>query len=598
MAVKVGKKYIILKWFAATLLFVALLLTAITWYLSVKLKPIVTAELKELVLKTTDHLYRIEFSAVNTNVLTGISSLTDVKIIPDTTVYRKMITLKNAPNNLYYVKLKKLAVRNFHPLKLWRQKKLNIDLLLFDNASIEMTNRQFDFNEEKLPRPKRSPYDYISKYLKELRIRTIDFKNASFKYVDNNHPGKLEIDAVDNLNITLRDWLIDAHSAVDKSRFYLLKDVVINLKDYTYATPDSMYYVRLNQLDFTASSGKLNIKSFMLEPRYSEKLFGSIDGYAQDRYSMQLSNLGFTGINLPLYVLRQELFAKEMNIANGYLNVVNNNTLPKKIIDKTGQYPHQLLQKARGKLNIEKLNLKDIDISYAEFDKEGKNKGVITFEGASGVISNVTNVAKARAKNPFMMANLTSYVMGSGKLDVNFKFNLIAEDGAFSYSGVLANMEGRALNRITKPLGLVKVNSGYIKKLRFDIDANDSLARGNVSFAYNDLSVALLKKVKGENRLVKKGLMSFLANALVINSDNPNAEGVFVTAPVLHERIKTASFFNFIWQTLFQGVKYSVGLTPQKKQEIEDQIAKFEKRKVDRQERLKRRAMRSKKRHR
>lgn len=594
MVVKVGKKYIILKWFAVALLFVALLLTAVTWYLSVKLKPIVTAELKELVLKATDKLYRIEFSAVNTNVLTGISSLTDVEIIPDTAVYQKMIGLKKAPNNLYHVKLKKLAVRNFHPFRLWRQRRLNIDLLLFDNASIEMTNRQFEFNEEKLPRPERSPYDYISKYLKELRIRTIDFKNASFKYIDNNNPAKPEVDAVNNLNITLRDWLIDAHSATDKSRLYLLKDVVINLKDYTYATSDSLYYVRLNQLDFTASSGRLNIKSFMLEPRYPEKLFGSTQGYAQDRYSMQLSNIGFTGINLPLYVLRKELFAKEMNIANGYLNVVNNNTLPKKMVDKTGQYPHQLVQKAKGKLNIEKLNLKNINISYAEFDKEGKNKGIITFERTWGTISNVTNVEKARAKNPFMVADLTSYVMGAGKLDVNFKFNLIAKDGDFSYSGILANMEGKALNRITRPLGLVKVNSGYIKKLTFNIDANDKVARGNVSFAYNHLSVALLKKVKGENRLVKQGLMSFLANAMIINSDNPNAAGVFITAPVFNERIKTASFFNFVWKTLFQGVKHSVGLTPQKEQKIKDQIARFEKRKVDRQERLKRRALRSK----
>ena len=36
-----------------------------------------------------------------------------------------------------------------------------------------------------------------------------------------------------------------------------------------------------------------------------------------------------------------------------------------------------------------------------------------------------------------MGVSLTSYVMGSGKLDVNFKFNLIAKDGAFSYSGGL-----------------------------------------------------------------------------------------------------------------------------------------------------------------
>ena len=592
MIVEAGKKYMILKWFGAALLFVALFLTAVTWYLSAKLKPIVTSELKELVLKTTDSLYQIEFSSVNVNALTGISSLHDVKIFPDTVVYNKMVATKHAPNNLYHIKLKKLAVRNFHPWRLWRYKRLNIDLLLFDNPCIEMTNRQFDFNEEKPAQPKRSPYDYISKYLKELRIHTIEFKNASFKYINNNNTDAPKVDAVSNLNVTLKDWLIDPHSASDERRIYLLKDVVIELKDYNYATPDSLYYIKLNQLDFAASSGKLNIKSFSVEPRYSERLFGSTLGYAKDRYSIQMSDIGLTGINLPLYILKQELFAKEMNIANGSLAVVNNNTLPKKIENKTGQYPHQQLQKASGKLSIEKLNLNNIDISYAEFDKEGKNKGMITFEHTWGTISNVTNVEKAKAKNHFMVAELTSSVMGAGKLDVNFKFDLTAMDGAFSYSGALVNMEGKALNRITKPLGLVKVNSGHIDKLAFDIKANDQLAKGEVGFAYKNLSVALLKKVKGEDRLVKQGLISFLANALIIDPDNPNANGIFVKAPIVRKRVETASFFNFIWKTLFQGVKYSVGLTPQKEQKIKAQIAKFEKLKADRQERIKRREKR------
>jgi hypothetical protein len=595
MNVKAGKKYMMLKWFGAALLFVAVFLTALTWYLSAKLKPIITAELNELVLKTTGSLYQIEFSSVNVNALTGISSLNDVKILPDTAVYNRMVAAKNAPNNLYRIKLKKLAIRNFHPWRLWRHKRLNIDLLLFDNASIEMKNRQFEFNEDKTAQLKRSPYDYISKYLKELRIHTIEFKNASFKYINNNDAERPKIDTVSNLNVTLKDWLIDAHSATDKNRIYLLKDVVINLNNYNYATSDSLYYIKLNQLDFAASTGKLNIKSFSVEPRFTERQFGTTLGYAKDRYSIQMSDIGLTGINLPLYILKQELFAKEMNVANGALAVVNNNTLPKKIENKTGQYPHQQLQKASGRLSIEKLNLNNIDISYAEFDKEGKNKGIITFEHTWGTVTNLTNVEKAKAKNHFMVADLSASVMGAGKLDVNFKFDLTAKDGAFSYSGALVDMEGKALNRITRPLGLVKVNSGHIDKLAFDIKANDQLARGEVSFAYKDLSVAILKKVKGEDRLVKQGLMSFLANALIINSDNPNANGVFVTAPITHKRIETASFFNFIWKTLFQGVKYSVGLTPMKEQKIKAQIARFERMKADRQERIKRREKRLKK---
>lgn len=593
MSMEAGKKYMILKWFAAALVFVAFLLAGTTWYLSIKLKPIITAELKELVLKTTDSLYHIEFSAVNTNVLTGISSLNDVKIFPDTAVYNRMIGTKHAPNNLYYIKLKKLAVRNFHPWRLWRYKRLNIDLLLFDNPSIEMVNRQFGFNEGKKPHPRKSPYDYISKYLKELRIHTIGFKNASFKYINKNNPGRLDIEAVNNLDITLVDWLIDAKSATDKSRIYLLKDVVINLNNYTYPTADSLYYIRLDKLDFTASSGKLNINSLRVEPRYTEESFGSILGYAQDRYSVEMTDIGLTGINLPLYILKQELFAKEMNMANGSVTVVNNNRFPKQIADKTGKYPHQQLQKISSKLHIEKVNVKNVDVSYAEFDKEGKNKGMISFERTWGTIVNLTNVQQAKANRHFMTADLTSYVMGSGKLDVDFKFDLNAKDGAFSYRGVLADMEGKALNHITKPLALVRVNSGHIDKLEFDIHANDRMATGKVNFAYKDLSVALLKKTKGENRLVKQGLISFLANALVINSDNPNAEGVFVTAPIVHKRVETASFFNFIWKTLFDGVKYSVGLTPMKEKEIKEKIYKFEQLKTDRQERIKRRQKRS-----
>ncbi|MEQ7798536.1 hypothetical protein ABDJ41_01885 [Pedobacter sp. ASV1-7] len=595
MAVEAGKKYMILRWFAAALLFVALSLTAFTLYLGAKLKPIFTAKIKELVLEATNNLYRIEFSGVNVNALTGISSLTDVKIIPDTAVYRRMVETKQAPNNLYHIKLKKLAIRNFHPWRLWRYKQLNIDLLLFDNPCVEMVNRQFDFNDDKLPQPKQSPYDYISKYLKELHIRTVDFKNASFKYIDNNGE-KPEIDAIENLNVTLKDWLIDSNSANDESRIYLLKDVVINLNNYSYSTPDSLYYIKFNQLDFASSSGVLNVKNFNVEPRYNEREFGSNLGYAKDRYSVQVSDIGFTGINLPLYVLKHEFFAKEMSIANGSLTVVNNNTLPKKVENKMGQYPHQLLQKAHNKLSIEKLNIKNVDISYAEFDKDGQNKGIVTFDRTWGTISNVTNDEKVKVKNHFMEANLSSSLMGSGKLDVNFKFDLTAKNGDFSYSGNLINMEGKALNRITRPLGLVKFNSGYINKLEFDIHANDHFAKGEVIFAYKDLSVSLLKKAKGEDRLVKQGLMSFLANALIIRSDNPDANGLLIKAPVMRERKETASFFNFIWKALFQGVKYSVGLTPQKEKEIKAKIASFEKRKADRQERIKRREQRLKKR--
>ena len=175
--------------------------------------------------------------------------------------------------------------------------------------------------------------------------------------------------------------------------------------------------------------------------------------------------------------------------------------------------------------------------------------------------------------------------MGKGKLDVNFRFDLDAKDGAFSYSGVLGSMDGRALNNVTMPLGLVQIKRGIAKKLEFDIKANDQTANGSVRFAYNDLSVALLKRDKEDDKLVKQGLMSLLANAMVLNSDNPGRDGVLITAPIYYQRPATASFFSFIWRTLFVGIKYSVGVTPKKEQEIFKKIQKFEQIKIDRDKR-------------
>ena len=539
-------------------------------------------ELKDLVLNSTDSLYQVEFTTVNTNFLLGNASILDLKITPDTNIYNKLVLLKRAPNNLYRVQLKKLTILDFHPFRIYSDKKLNVEKLLFEHPSVVMINRQFEFNENRPPRPFKSPYEYISKFLKEVSVRTISLSDVSFKYVNKNR-AIVETDSLSKLNITLQDWLIDPYSAVDTTRFYLLKDVLIDLNDYQYATPDSLYHININEFSFRASTGQLNIKKFGLVPRYSEMEFGKVAGYAKDRFNIQMSDISLNGIDLSLYVKKQELLANEMNITNGYVSVFNNNELPSRGVERMGKFPHQLLQTVKGKLTVKKLNLDNVDLSYAEYDSDSKQKGKITFENTSGTILNATNEDKAKAKNKFMLANLTTDMMGKGKLIANFKFDLMAEDGAFSYNGQLTDMDGSVLNRITKPLGMLQVKSGEVQRLLFSVEANNTKAVGKMDFSYKNLSVGLLKKVEGKNRLVKQGLISMLANALVINPDNPNAKGEFISAPISYTRDPTNSFFSFVWKTLFQGIKYTVGLTPEKQAEIDAQINKFEQMKTDRE---------------
>jgi len=580
-----------LKWILGAFVFLVLLIFGISWYVSVKIKPFVQRELGAIVKQATNGLYNIYFDKVSVNPLTGNASLTKVRLVPDTNVYQQLLAQQKAPNNLYLIDLQKLSIKKFHPFKIYFDKKLEIDLLLFDKPHITMINKSLVFNENKPPQPEKSPYDYIKKMFSALHVKAIDFKNASFKYVDNNGI-KPDVDTISNITITLKDWLIDSVSATDKSRFYLLKDAYVYLNNYTYATPDSMYYIKASQFEFSASAKKLNIKEFALEPRYSEQEFAKVNGYARDRYLLRLNNIDLFGINLPVYIKNREILADEMNIANGSLSVFNDNSYPKLLKDKTGRFPHQLLQKIKIPITLKKIILNKLDISYAEFDKESNRKGRISFNNTSGVIMNVTNQQKYKKRNPIIEANLESYLMGQGKLNVGFRFNTTAPKADFSYKGQLLNMDGKQLNYITRPLAMLHIKSCLIRRFDFDIEANEDRAKGKVEFVYNDLSLGLMKKHKDGERLKRLGILSLLANAMIIYSDNPSADGKFTIAPIYYKRKPTGSFFNFVWKTLFQGVKYSVGFTPQKEAEVKSYVRRFENMKDEREKRRMRRELR------
>jgi hypothetical protein len=593
-------RYKIVKWIAAIFVIAFGLLAAIAWFLNVKSRPLLTEQIKTLLYKSTDSLYTISFSKVTTNVLTGSATLQNVKITADTVRFKELIRLKRAPNNLYTVTLKKLVVKHFHPITLYRQRKLQIEEVIFDKPEVLMMNRQFDFNEDRPPRPIKSPYAFISKNLEEFRINAIRFQDASFKYVNKN-VNKLNVFAIDDLNITLIDLLVDSTSAEDPTRFYLLKDVIINLNDYQYTTPNKMYNIKLNQLDFRASTGKLRVNKFELEPRYNEMQFAKVAGHAIDRFHIQMSDISMSGIDLPVYISKQELRAKEMGIANGFISVFNDGSIDKQVGDiKIGRFPHQLLQKLAPPVLVQKIKLKDVDVSYTLYNTESQQRGRISFEHTSGIFKNVTNLPKIKAINPTMEASLNTQLLGQASLDLNFKFNLVSPKGYFEYKGVLHNFNARVLNQITKPLGLVRINRGIVDKLQFDFKADNTGAVGKVDFYYYDLSVALMRNDPAKDHLVPRGLISILANALIINSENPNRNNEFTSSLVKYKKPDSSSFFSLIWRSLFVGIKNSIGITEEKQNEIKQHIANFKEMQINHQirkrNRLKRRQQRARER--
>ena len=191
-----------------------------------------------------------------------------------------------------------------------------------------------------------------------------------------------------------------------------------------------------------------------------------------------------------------------------------------------------------------------------------------------------------------MTAHIKTTFMNAAPLQVNFKFDLTAKNGAFNYSGTLGSFDGKILDKLVKPLALVHVQSADVQRLTFNVDANNYNGKGNLEFYYKNLNVQLLKKVDGKAELQKQGLISKLANTLIIKSDNPDKKGNFRPGPINLQREPTVSFFSFLYKGLLDGLKPSVGFDKKTENKVNNVVTKvstlvdkFNKFKEDRKQR-------------
>ncbi|TSD63802.1 hypothetical protein FFF34_014620 [Inquilinus sp. KBS0705] len=536
-------------------------------------KPYLQAQLKALVLKTTDSLYHIEYSDFDLNLTSGDVTLSDFKLVPDTNIYLKMVANKKAPDNLFTLGVKKLSIKNLGARKAYQEKILNINNISIDKPSLTIVNKRYAFNDTvKVGKPK-SPYEIIKKTFKQLRIDSIALNDISLNYINRSNK-VVKTNSLKHVNLNISDVFIDSLSGNDSSRFYYTKGVEVRVKDYAVITPNKMYKVALKQIYFSTAKRNIVLDGVSYLPRYNKTQFYKVSGEPGEIYTLKFKQIAINNIDLQRFLRDQKLYAGTMDIANASVEIYSNNKYKGVKRSKIGKDPHQELQKVALDMKLKRLNIKNTDIKYLEADATTGFTGEIAFKHTNGYILNVTNDAAAKKTNPFMLAHIDTRFMDAGNLNVNFKFNLNAKDGAFNYNGTLGKFDGRKLDKLVKPLALVHVKSADIDRLHFNVNANNYKGKGQLEFYYKNLNIELLRKDSGKVELQKQGFISTLANTLIIEDDNPNSKGVFRPGPIDVARDTKTSFFSFLYKGLLDGLKPSVGFDRKTESKVTNAVNK------------------------
>jgi hypothetical protein len=575
MALKFLKKRWQKVWFTAAVSFFAII-AILSFLINIYWSPILADKLRSTILTSTDSLYSVSFSSASLHILKGKIVIDKIELKPNIEVYNRRKKQHLAPNSLYDLQIKRLVINHVHPLKLYFDQKLDIAQIVISAPNLHVDYEQ-NRDQDTVIKDKKTPYQLISKVLKSIHIQSILLNDVKIKYTD--HSGsKPDVSEFQDLNFVATDFLLDSVSQKDKSRFLFCSDLSAELNNYNGTSDDERYTYQIQTLRFSTRSSQLNIIGMSFLPTKGADDF--FKGTKSDCFAIKLDSLRLDNFDFKIYSKYHTLYGSNLILTNGSVQIFDNPAPGDSTKDNSGSFPPAMLKKLKTDLRIDTIQVNKIGVTYTEYNKKSGQPGSVSFNNISGKFFNITNNKAALQKNNIATAQLQTYFMNYGKLDVQFAFNLTDERTPFTYKGQMTGMDLHKINPVTGPLAMVNIASGSLNKLDFNMRADNTVCRGNVTILYSDLKIALLKK-GDDDKLKKMGIASLLANALVIKRNNPTGNEAPRTFNVVYKRPKSASFFSFMWKSLFVGLKSSVGYDASTEATVKQKIGEFQKSKLN-----------------
>lgn len=562
------------KWVIGLTLGLIILVIGTAFYFTSKWEPILETQLKEVVHDSSDGLYQISYDDVNLNILSGNATFKGLKLNTDSNIYNQQISEERADNELFEVDIDELRIRGLNIKNILLDKLLSVKTITIKNADVHLTQHHFVFNDSLISQNDVKLYQTLEKTFKKVQAEFINLNNVDFhltQYKDSVNAVKTDIPGI---QLTIKNLVLDSASYFDVNRLYYTEAIDLKLPKFHKKLADSINYIQFDSLYFNSQNRELKIKGFVIEPYISRSEYYKRMGFAKDMTKTSIGWMHFSGFNANALIEEKKLRSTYLTLEDGKLDVSNNLHYPRSTKSKNGHAPHQKLLRLPLNFKIDTVQVQNVDIRYAELSGKYNKEGEITFDRANGIITHVTNDSLTLSEENWMHADLTAYMMNTGKLHAIFGFDMTAENGAFTCEGTLGPMDGRVINRIVTPLLNIEVESANIKGIKFKIQGHDYRNWGTLNFDYDNLKVNLVSTEEEGDRS-KKGIVSFVANQFLVNTSNPDSKGNYLIGPINYTRIPEHSFFKNLWQSLFDGVKHSVGVNKEKEKKITNVVNFF-----------------------
>lgn len=494
-------------------------------------------KIDEVIEKTQLSDYVISIGRVNVNLLSREVILKDVKFITDTTTQTDRLDVHAA----------KIRIDGVHYSDLIASNELVIEHFELIDPEIRL-NGKVDFKSKQKDTAQ-------SNQLKSLLIKKLKCEKGRLVL----EKQKIELLKLEGIDFVFSDVFANLKKAFNIDSLYRDGEIVISA--FSHKTNDGMYLISGGAVKLNHDDSTISLNDIKINPQYEKYTFSEKLGYQTDRFDIGIPEVYIRKFNIKKMIKEGTVEVEKISSGKLRADIFRN----KQIARPEGHrplLPQQALRKIPFKLLLDTLQMDHLYLKYSEHVPHAEEAGYVEFDPMNMLFVNINNDPGFFGVPNRVSLFATGSLMGSALARVRVYIPVYHPADTFFFSGSLdPPFEIAKLNTILTPNQNARINSGTIDKLVFEGSANNVHSSGEVTFLYHDLNITVMEK-ETEKQGDEKKFYSFVMNRL-LRSNNPVGNKKPLIAEMYFERDMEKSAINFLWKSLYSGVKATI--TPGKK---------------------------------
>ncbi|MFD2036421.1 hypothetical protein ACFSKL_16570 [Belliella marina] len=411
-----------------------------------------------------------------------------------------------------------------------------------DSLNIENGEEDHD-NEEK---PETRDYDAIS-------VRIISLQNLNLENKDSK-TDSIRM-SLQNLSVNAEGFVLTKEDIQTETALFSVDLIHGKIEQVQIHFDEFRQMAEVKNLHFDTADKNMKIGDFSILNKLGK--YAYTQSFEKRKAWLQLKNgsLDIKGMNFQEYFRNGIIEIDSLLVKDIKLESFMNKLIP----DNYGRRPpmaHEAFGILDFPVNIKNTVIKNSHIHIEEQPDNGApTSGYLYFSDLNAVVGAISNMDKVNQEKYELNIEAQAMLMGKGKINLTVKYDLADTLGSFQLKGNLGKIDLTEINKIVEPEAKVSLKSGTINRLDFNIHANDFDGTGEVIVRYDNLEIEILNKDFEKDQNIFRKIGSFLANKVVIKSQNPRKNGDLQKGVVYTQRLKHKSEFNYWWRLVFSGLK-------------------------------------------